>query len=63
VNIAAQKVLGLIGLAMAQIVMIHPGFGQPGGPQFDMTKVSDSVYSFRFFTHRNMIVVTSDGRR
>jgi glyoxylase-like metal-dependent hydrolase (beta-lactamase superfamily II) len=61
VNMTAQKVLGLIGLAIAQIVMIQPGFAQPGSPQFDMTKVSDSVYSFRFFVHRNMIVVTSDG--
>jgi glyoxylase-like metal-dependent hydrolase (beta-lactamase superfamily II) len=26
-----------------------------------MTKVADNVYSFRFFVHRNMVVVTSDG--
>lgn len=58
----AQKILGLICLAIAQILAVPPSFAQaPGGPQFDMTKVSNSVYSFRFFIHRNMIVVTSDG--
>lgn len=33
----------------------------PGQAPFDMTKVADNVYSFRFFIHRNMIVVTNDG--
>jgi glyoxylase-like metal-dependent hydrolase (beta-lactamase superfamily II) len=29
--------------------------------KFDLTKVADNVYSFRFIIHRNMIVVTDDG--
>jgi glyoxylase-like metal-dependent hydrolase (beta-lactamase superfamily II) len=32
----------------------------PAAP-FDLTKVTDQVYSFRYFIHRAMVVVTSDG--
>ena len=33
----------------------------PGMKPFETTKVADGVYSFRFFFHRNMFVVTNDG--
>ncbi len=52
----------LVAIAAVLLVETRPGFAQaPGAPQFDMTKISDQVYSFRFFIHRNMVVVTSDG--
>jgi len=48
---------GLIGLAA--LPPAAPGFAQ--APQFDMTKVADNVYSFRFLFWRNMVVLTNDG--
>lgn len=52
----------VIGIAVGCAAGVEPALAQsPGDPQFDLTKVSDSVYSFRFFIHRNMIVITSDG--
>lgn len=60
---AALRVLaGLIGLALVVLFAARSGLAQaPGEPNFDLTKVTDNVYSFRFFIHRNMVVVTSDG--
>ncbi|MCI0429574.1 MAG: MBL fold metallo-hydrolase [Rhodospirillales bacterium] len=52
---------GLIGLAALSLAA--PGVAQAPGPQFDLTKVADNVYSFRFGVafHRNMVVLTNDG--
>lgn len=59
-RIAVRSVLaGLIGLAALSLAA--PGFAQAPAPQFDMTKVADNVYSFRFVEHRNMVVLTNDG--
>jgi glyoxylase-like metal-dependent hydrolase (beta-lactamase superfamily II) len=33
----------------------------PGMKQFETTKVADGVYSFRYFFHRSMFVVTDEG--
>jgi glyoxylase-like metal-dependent hydrolase (beta-lactamase superfamily II) len=57
---------GLIGVVAAVAAFIGfwaaqaPAVAQQG-PKFDITKVADNVYSFRFFVHRNMIVITDDG--
>ncbi|MBI4275307.1 MAG: MBL fold metallo-hydrolase [Rhizobiales bacterium] len=48
------------GAAAGLVFMIAPGLAQAPA-QFEMTKVADNVYSFRFFVHRNMVVVTNDG--
>jgi glyoxylase-like metal-dependent hydrolase (beta-lactamase superfamily II) len=41
--------------------MPRAGAQSPATPQYDITKVTNTVYSFRFFVHRNMILLTSDG--
>ncbi len=33
----------------------------PGMKPFETTKVADGVYTFRFFFHRNMFIVTDEG--
>lgn len=48
--------------ALAMLLLpVGSSLAQGSGPQFDMTKVTGNAYSFRFFIHRNMIVLTSDG--
>jgi glyoxylase-like metal-dependent hydrolase (beta-lactamase superfamily II) len=51
------------GLTVAGALALPTAFAaaQAPTPQFDLTKVTDNVYSFRFLTHRAMVVVTSDG--
>lgn len=50
----------LIGIAAA--LLAQAGLAQsPGAPAFDLTRVSDNVYSFRFSIHRSMVVTTSEG--
>ena len=41
----------------------HPALGQlpPGMKPFETTKIAEGVYSFRFFFHRNIFIVTDDG--
>lgn len=56
-----RTVAFLGGLAATLILAVPSCFAQAPGPQFDMTKVADNVYSFRFFIHRNMVVLTNDG--
>ena len=51
---------GLTFLAVLLTVQVSPATAQQG-PKFDITKVADNVYSFRFIIHRNMIVITKDG--
>lgn len=51
----------LVGALLMLMLPVASSHAQGAAPQFDMTKVSDKVYSFRFFIHRNMIVVTNDG--
>lgn len=41
--------------------LVLPVQAQSPDNKFDVTKVADNVYSFRFNRHRNMIVVTDDG--
>ena len=54
--------IGAAGLAAAIAVSPAPVLAQaPAAPQYEMTKITNNTYSFRFFIHRNMIVVTSDG--
>lgn len=47
--------------ALAVLLPVGPSQAQGSGPQFDMTKVTENAYSFRFFIHRNMVLITSDG--
>jgi len=42
-------------------VAVAVAAAQAPAPQFDLTKVTDHVYSFRSGIHRAMVVVTSDG--
>jgi len=53
----------IAGLTVAGALALPTAFAaaQAPTPQFDLTKVTDNVYSFRFLTHRAMVVVTSDG--
>jgi glyoxylase-like metal-dependent hydrolase (beta-lactamase superfamily II) len=48
-------------VAMALILTVAVAAAQALAPQFDLTKVTDHVYSFRSGIHRAMVVVTSDG--
>ena len=41
--------------------MALPVQAQTPDKKFELTKIADNVYSFRFNIHRNMIVVTDDG--
>ena len=43
------------------IILTLPASAQSSRPKFDLTKIADHVYSFRFFIHRNIIVVTDEG--
>ena len=59
-----KAIHGMIaGLSMAGALALPTAFAaaQAPTPQFDLTKVTDNVYSFRFLIHRAMVVVTSDG--
>jgi glyoxylase-like metal-dependent hydrolase (beta-lactamase superfamily II) len=51
------------GLTVMGALALQTAFvaAQAPVPQFDLTKITDSVYSFRFAIHRAMVVVTSDG--
>ncbi|MGH8769016.1 MAG: MBL fold metallo-hydrolase [Burkholderiales bacterium] len=51
----------LIGALAMLLLPVEPSLAQGSGPQFDMTKVTENAYSFRFSIHRNMVLVTSDG--
>jgi glyoxylase-like metal-dependent hydrolase (beta-lactamase superfamily II) len=53
----------IAGLSVAATLALTTAFAaaQAQAPQFDMTKITDSVYSFRFTIYRSMVVVTSDG--
>lgn len=58
----SKTVAAMAVLAAVAVTPAGPALAQaPSGPLFDMTKVADNVYSFRFFIHRNMVVVTDDG--
>ena len=48
-------------VATALILTVEVAAAQALAPQFDLTKVTDHVYSFRSGIHRAMVVVTSDG--
>src|SRR5262245_41339585 len=48
-------------VATALAVTVVVAAAQAPAPQFDLTKVTDHVYSFRSGIHRAMVVVTSDG--
>ncbi len=51
----------LMGAVAALLFPAAPGLAQGTAPLFDLTKVTENAYSFRFFIHRNMVLVTSDG--
>jgi glyoxylase-like metal-dependent hydrolase (beta-lactamase superfamily II) len=53
----------IVGLAAlgALVLSAASAAAQAPAAQFDLTKVTDQVYSFRYFIHRAMVVVTSDG--
>ena len=48
-------------VATALALTVAVAAAQTSAPQFDLTKVTDHVYSFRSGIHRAMVVVTSDG--
>jgi glyoxylase-like metal-dependent hydrolase (beta-lactamase superfamily II) len=57
-----RELVGATALLWLGMQTATAQYGIATGPQlFDMTKVADNVYSFRFFVHRNMIVVTNAG--
>lgn len=55
--------MGLCAILFAFGGNVHFASAQlpPGMKPFETTKIADGVYSFRFFFHRNMFVVTKDG--
>jgi glyoxylase-like metal-dependent hydrolase (beta-lactamase superfamily II) len=48
-------------VATALALTVAVAAAQTPAPQFDLTKVTDQVYSFRSGIHRAMVVATSDG--
>lgn len=50
-------------LALGAWAMSAPASAQlpPGMKPFETTKIADGVYSYRFFFHRNMFIVTDEG--
>jgi glyoxylase-like metal-dependent hydrolase (beta-lactamase superfamily II) len=48
-------------VATALALTVAVAAAQTPAPQFDLTKVTDEVFSFRSGIHRAMVVVTSDG--
>ena len=48
-------------VATALALTVAVAAAQAPAPQFDLTKVTDHVYSFRSGMARAMVVVTSDG--
>lgn len=56
-----QSAALICALVIPLLVPAGPSAAQGSGPQFDMTKVTENAYSFRFFLHRNMVLVSSDG--
>ena len=55
--------IACFALSLTLLLPVKPASAQlpPGMKPFETTKVADGVYSFRFFFHRNMFVVTDDG--
>lgn len=52
----------LLALTAFSVLPAGPAWAQaPSGPAFETTKVAEGVYSFRFFGHRNMFIVTDEG--
>jgi len=63
-NPIIRTLLGALACAaMAALAMPGPAVAQlpPGMKPFETTTIADGVYTFRFFFHRNMFVVTRDG--
>ena len=54
---------GIAALAVATALLLPASFAraQAPAPSFELTRITDSVYSFRYNIHRAMVVVTSDG--
>lgn len=52
-----------LSMGLAMLVQTQLAWAQlpPGMKPFETTKVADGVYTFRFFFHRNMFIVTDDG--
>src|SRR5215831_6535011 len=59
--IQRNSVAVMCALMIPLLLPAGPSAAQGSSPQFDMTKVTENAYSFRFFLHRNMVLVTSDG--
>ncbi len=55
--------VAVLALSLSLLFPPRPASAQlpPGMKPFETHKVADGVYSFRFFFHRNMFVVTDDG--
>lgn len=55
-KLSCAAILGLLGVSLSSAVQ-----AQGSSENWELTTVADDVYSFRFFVHRNMVVVTNDG--
>ncbi len=60
---SAFEFVTAIGLAIVAAIAAKPALAQlpPGMKPAELSKVADCVYSFRYFIHRNMIVITDEG--
>ena len=61
VNSLALAVVLLAGLPATAQQGPSANAAPPPQPLFEITKVTDNVYSFRYFIHRAMVVITSVG--
>lgn len=58
---AVMKILQSALLGIFTVFFALPLQAQTPSQKFELTKVADHVYSFRYGVHRNIIVVTDDG--
>ena len=64
-----RRCVSVLPLTIMLSVMLAGSFGvnraqaqlPPGMKRFETTKIADGVYSYRFFFHRNIFIVTEEG--
>ena len=63
ISMTAIRAMAVVAVATGALWATGPAKAQlpPGMKPFETTKISDGVYTFRFFFHRNLFVVTNDG--
>ncbi|GAG93084.1 unnamed protein product, partial [marine sediment metagenome] len=57
----AVRILQFAVLSFSTMLFALTGQAHSASPKIGLTKVAENVYSFKYFIHRNMIVISDEG--